>query len=200
MILVGTESKYVSDIYPEVEKHQTTSESDSEKAKYYFFKKTKELEKMYNIARVQYDDPKNIGESYHVNYRYLNEYSKRGIIKGQREENEDVKETIVREVAEELGLKIHKKTQDKIVEHKVCNNYRVFSMKIEDEDVSYFQKRIEERIVKKRGEMFDLRFEPLCSVLSDIEAFNHKSKCAITQFYTNNFPSISCKWIEIVSK
>ena len=179
MILVGTESTYVSDIYPEVEKHQTTSESDLEKAKYYFFKKTKELEEMYNITRVQYDDPKKIGDSYHINYRYLTDNPKRGIVKGRMEENEDVKKTIIREVAEEVGVTINKKPQDKIVEHGICDKYFVFSIELDEEDIPFFEKRIKERIVKKRGEMFDLRFEPLCSVLS---SFNYRSKCAIEKF------------------
>jgi hypothetical protein len=201
MILVGTESNYLSDIHPEVEEYQTVSESylgkakdlshiplEVEKAKHYFIKKTEELQKRYNITKIQYDNPKKIGDSYHINYRYLSDNAKRGIVKGQMEENEDdVKETILREVAEEVGVTINKKTQYKIVEHGVCNKYNVFSMEI-DEKVDneygpkYFEKRIEQRIKKKLGEVFDLKFEPLCSVLSSLSSFNNRSKCAIEKF------------------
>jgi hypothetical protein len=103
------------------------------------------------------------------------------------EENENVKETILREVAEEVGVIFNKKNQDKIVEHGVCNKYNVFSMEI-DEKVdgkagpTYVEERIEQRIEKKLGEVFDLKFEPLCSVLSSLSSFNNRSKCAIEKF------------------
>jgi hypothetical protein len=192
MILVGKESNYVSDVYPNIEEHQISHESDLEKAKFEFFKKTKELERMHNIERIQYDDPKKSGKSYHVNYRYLVNSPRRGIIKGQRDDkNEDIKQTIVREVAEEVGLNMNKKTQDNIVEHGICDKYLVFSIEIKAEDIKVFRQRIYERIAKKRGEMFDLGFEPLRGVLSDIKSFNYKSKCAIEQFHMEYFPTIS---------
>jgi hypothetical protein len=196
MILVGTESNYLSDIHPEVKEYQTVSESylekakdlsrfhpEVEKAKHYFRIKTEELQKRYSITKIQYDNPKKIGDSYHINYRYLSDNAKRGIVKGQMEENENVKETILREVAEEVGVKIEKKTQYKIVEHGVCNKYNVFSMKIDEEGgPKEFNDRIEQRIKKKLGEVFDLKFEPLCSVLSSLSSFNNRSKCAIEKF------------------
>jgi len=198
MILVGTESNYLSDIHPEVEEYQTVSESylekakdlsrfhpEVEKAKHYFRIKTEELQKRYSITKIQYDNPKKIGDSYHINYRYLSDNAKRGIVKGQMEENEDdVKETILREVAEEVGVKIEidQKTQDKIVEHGVCNKYNVFSLDISEKRSEEFEKRIKERIEKKLGEVFDLKFEPLCSVLSSLSSFNNRSKCAIEKF------------------
>ena len=197
MILVGTESNYLSDIHPEVKEYQTVSESylekakdlsrfhpEVEKAKHYFRIKTEELQKRYSITKIQYDNPKKIGDSYHINYRYLSDNAKRGIVKGQMEENENVKETILREVAEEVGVKIEidQKTQDKIVEHGVCNKYNVFSLDISKERSKSFEKRIEQRIEKKLGEVFDLKFEPLCSVLSSLSSFNNRSKCAIEKF------------------
>jgi DNA-binding transcriptional regulator YhcF (GntR family) len=197
MILVGTESNYLSDIHPEVEEYQTVSESylekakdlshiplEVEKAKHYFIKKTEELQKRYSITKIQYDNPKKIGDSYHINYRYLSDNAKRGIVKGQMEENENVKETILREVAEEVGVKIEidQKTQDKIVEHGVCNKYNVFSLNISKKRSEEFEMRIEQRIKKKLGEVFDLKFEPLCSVLSSLSSFNNRSKCAIEKF------------------
>ncbi len=197
MILVGTESNYLSDIHPEVEEYQTVSESylekakdltriplEVEKAKEYFRKKAEELQKRYSITKIQYDNPKKIGDSYHINYRYLSDNAKRGIVKGQMEENENVKETILREVAEEVGVKIEidQKTKDKIVEHGVCNKYNVFSLDISKKRSEEFERRIEQRIKKKLGEVFDLKFEPLCSVLSSLSSFNNRSKCAIEKF------------------
>lgn len=186
MILVGKESKYVSDIYPEVEEHQVAlfDEKDVEKAKMYFFKKTRDLENAFGIARIQYDDPKQItNQSFHVNYRFLADKSKRGIIKGQVEEGETHIQAIVREVAEELGVNIHEKMQQIIQDVGICDGYAAFSLELPERDIHFFKKRIEERIVKKRGEMFELSFEPLSAVLSDIRAFNYKSSCIIKQFY-----------------
>ena len=194
MLLVGNESKYVSDDYPVEKSVETVFEPDFEKAKIKFLKRTEELEKLFNINKIQYDTPKYDGEAYHVNYRYLSERSKRGIIKGQREDTDtSPMNTIIREICEELGVHIKPKTQKKIKDNGICDKYRFFSMQIDKTDIdTEFKKRINERIAKKYGEMFELKFEPLCSVLSDINSFNSKSKCAIVAFKKQYFSRDPC--------
>jgi hypothetical protein len=198
MVLVGNESKYVTDIRPEIKPMQTiTGVTNPETAKRHFYKVSAALsdngENTLNLGRIQYDDPKQVGDSFSVNYRYVDKKSKQGIIKGQIESGETPIQAIVREVAEELGLHLHKKTQAGIQYMNICDGYAAYALEIPETDVTVFQTRIKERIDKKRGELFALKFEPLDTIVSSLKTFNYKSKCTIEHFQRQYFPEITGK-------
>lgn len=121
--------------------------------------------------RFQFDTPVRKDESlvYEVRFRELKfdgpewKQPKLGIIKGGREEcDETLADTVVREVGEEIGLKISKSRLDNIGDAK---GYACYSFKIEPADVANWEEVFASRHARNYGELFHLGFLPLRDIL-----------------------------------
>jgi 8-oxo-dGTP pyrophosphatase MutT (NUDIX family) len=117
--------------------------------------------------RFQFDTPVRKGESlvYEVRFRELKfdgserERSKLGIIKGGREERDETPaDTVVREVGEEVGMKLSK---TRLTDIGIANGYACFSFGIEPADVANWETVFESRHARNYGELFHLGFLPL---------------------------------------
>ena len=76
-------------------------------AKDFFSRQSALLESTLGIGRIQFDTPAQTSGGFSVNYRYLHQNYKRGVIKGKKEAIDSSPiQTIVREVSEELGINI----------------------------------------------------------------------------------------------
>ena len=136
------------------------------------------------LGRIQFDTPIEISSTkYKVNYRFLDSSSKRGIIKGgiDAAKSESTIDAIVREVAEEIGVKIPK---EELHDLGVCDKYQVYCLDIKEDNYQFFHDRIKERMASRSGEVFHLSFKPLVSmVLPNLSEYNYRSRCAIDVFY-----------------
>ena len=124
-------------------------------------------------VRIQFDTPirRDDGDSsiYEARFRELKfdgserQQPKLGIIKGGREEcDETLADTVVREVAEEIGLKISKSRLQNIGDAK---GYACYSFKIEPADVANWEEVFASRHARNYGELFHLGFLPLHDIL-----------------------------------
>lgn len=190
ILLTGKESIYVSDLnktnplFKEkfetmLREKETFQGTDLMQAKMYFSKGAKELEDGIGMQTIKFDTPILKGDSYTVNFRYLPETFKRGVIKGGIEGSETPAQAILRETAEELGINIKEKN---LVNLGVCEGNQVYSLNIGKESYDFFTKRIKEREIAKSGEVFDLSFKPLNFIESQLLQHNKKSICAISLF------------------
>ena len=189
IILVGKESKYVTDILKKPEKteieRKQVFEGNITSSKEYFSRTARDLEKSLGIGRIQFDTPLETSTgSYEVKYRFLDKSSRRGIIKGGRDNktNENPKDTIIREVAEEIGMNIPK---EELVDLGICDSYQVYSLDIKKSKYKFFIDRIKERNAVRSGEVFDLSFKPINLILENLDKkneYNAKSKCALELF------------------
>lgn len=206
-ILVGQESNYlyekvgltpdqISEITkrqkfkPKASKSQSpeknlSSMDNENRAKRFFLKNAEELERILNIPEVRYDEAiyNDADQTYETIYRYLVEDSKWGIIKGKKKDpNEESKDTIHREIMEEVGLKINKGSL-----HQYGNSciYDSFKLLVSSDDkIKGFKQAILDRKLRHKGEMFDLQFKKLSDIKDFLLArkFNNTSACAINLF------------------
>ena len=124
-------------------------------------------------VRIQFDTPirRDHGDSsiYEVRFRELKfdgserQQPKLGIIKGGREKcDETLKDTVVREVAEEVGMNITKSLLNNIGN---AEGYACFSFQIEPKDVPAWNRVIADRRERHYGELFHLGFIPLRTII-----------------------------------
>jgi len=175
-ILIGKESKYLSDIDSSIVPAQEFTADTAEKAKHFFSKKALKLSKE-NGYEVRYDQLKPEGSNkYTVNYRFIdNDNFMYGIIKGGIESGETPIVAAKREASEELGLIIPDKKFKQINENTFC-------VEISKSDaLNTFRDRIEKRTIQHCGEVFDLKFTPLSHVMS-LPNLNSVSRRAIDAF------------------
>jgi len=120
-------------------------------------------------VRIQFDTPirRDDGDSsiYEVRFRELKfdgserQQPKLGIIKGGREVGDrTLVDTVVREVAEEVGIDLNK---SRLTNMGDAEGYACFSFQIEPEDVPVWTDVIKQRSDRNYGELFHLGFLPL---------------------------------------
>ena len=207
-ILVGKESNYlyekvgltseeITDIIkrqkftPVLSKSKSPSEKSSLKneknlnsAKRFFQRGAEELERNLNIPEVRYDEAiyNDVDQTYETIYRYLVD-PKWGIIKGKKKvPNEESKDTIHREIMEEVGLVINKGSL-----HQYSNSciYDSFKLLVSSDDkIKGFKDAIITRKSRHKGEMFDLEFKELSEIKTLLleRGFNNTSACALKEF------------------
>lgn len=211
MLLVGKESLYIRDVLNndtsfkrrfereilEKEEFDTTtltsmSEEDKLKeAKKTFSRRALELEGKLGLGTIKFDSPKKTETGYTVNFRYLPRDFKRGIIKGGIENDETPLQTILREVAEEVGINIPEKEQRKMVDLGECEKYAIFSLNIGAGARDIFLERINQRFIAKSGEIYEFSFKSLDEIEPLFPIFNRKSQCAISMFREKILPTIT---------
>jgi len=168
-----------------------TEDENFKKAKEIFTERAEELEKNYlesktfeeiKHKRIQFDTPekKNDG-GYEVNYRYLPNNFKRGIIKGGYDSNadENTRDTIIREIAEEVGINVPPETLNFIGR---SGGYDIYSIDIKSKNRNIFMDAITSRNNRMSGEVFDLSFKTLPQIEAEIAKYNTKSIHAIESF------------------
>lgn len=133
---------------------------------------------------VRFDTPEQIGEDvFKTNYRYLNPSTfKRGITKGGIKPGEQPIHAAIREVGEEIGIKL---SEHALVQIGQCKGNIVFCCEISNRDVEpVIVKRLRERQQSKYGELFEATFKTRDHVFELIgeSKLNRKSKCAIEIF------------------
>ena len=202
ILLVGKESVYVSDLIDKdpkfksyfgdlIREKEHFTGKDLTAAKMHFSEEATKLETKYGVGayilekklgispKIHFDTPEETSDGFRVNYRYLPTDFKRGIIKGGKKPRETPLETIVRETAEELGMKIPK---NDLIDIGSCLDYNVFSLDITKENYKVFTSRIAKRYGARSGEIFDLKFMPLSEVEKQMGQYNARSSCAIALF------------------
>jgi hypothetical protein len=132
--------------------------------------------------RIKFDTPekKNDG-GYEVNYRYLPNNFKRGIIKGGFDSNADknTQDTIIREIAEEVGINVPLEAPILIGR---SDGYDIYCIDIKLDNYQTFIDAIKSRNDRRSGEVFDLSFKTLPDIDKQIAKYNKKSKDAIESF------------------
>ena len=116
-VLVGQESRYLSDDYDSEELREKqflktegkVTNDDFTQIKNRFGQMAKELEKKYpDLGEIRFDTPKRVsGKGFLVNYRYLDETkSKYGILKGgvEADDDNDMQKTAFREVTDRKSV------------------------------------------------------------------------------------------------
>jgi len=206
-ILIGDESKYVSDTFYRgnptnniiskslvndyiaslIETYETYPYEDIEGAKRYFEKHAGLLERIINEntknkekrIEIKYDGfhvkDGMIRTKYRFNRRYIDSPSV-GFIKGGREGNETLEQTVQREAREEIGFDLIEKRL--VYKNNTIGEYALYYYeitKIESKEIiKNFQKK------GKQGELFDLRFIDLYAV--HLDSLNSKSTKALKYF------------------
>ena len=165
------------------------NEANLNSAKDFFQKIAEELEKELNIPEVRFDEAiyNDADRTYETIYRYLVEDSKWGIIKGKKkDQNEESKDTIHREIMEEVGLVMNKGSIHFYVNSCAYNCYRLLVSS--DDKIIGFNGSILDRKKRHKGEMFDLEFKELSEInnLLNTKSFNNTSACAIKTFLSLN--------------
>ena len=147
---------------------------------------------------IRYDTPVRANTvapfSFTVNFRYLAPDAKYGIVKGKREEAEDPRITARREFYEEVGVNYDALAfrTTRIGANEIINNqYKLFNSSTDvlavapvTRDMAYGQilAAIANRTARRYGEMYDLEFVPMATILVDYHEFNGISKASITSF------------------
>ena len=209
ILLVGKESKYVSDLIndneefgrrfgelilskQELDDTSYISEQDNLRAaKKEFSRRALELESQLGLGIIKFDAPEKSERGYKVNFRYLPRVFKRGIIKGGTEGSETPLQTVLREVGEEIGINIPESEEQKMKNLGDCEGYTMFSLNIGKKARDVFLSRIQERLKAKSGEIYEFSFKTLSEIDSLLSGFNKKSQCAINKFKEQILPTIS---------
>ena len=219
-VLVGKESRYLTDISFDaitikmIQMLQKTDDTDLTTANKYFTKTSKDIENDISAnpiktgimkkegavlpIRIHYDIPtprKDTTTGYSVQYRYLPQNFKRGIVKGGVEPIDKTREdTARREFKEEVGIDL---SSDALLTPLITtkNDYVIFTHEIERDSKQTLKAKVDvinERISKRgrKGEVYDLVFKPLTTILSEIVktpmAYNLTSREAIEAFATTH--------------
>ena len=172
--LIGKESRFLRDLYPEVA-HQERFQLPGDYMKHY---KTmcKKLSKKYGI-RIQFDTP-NIYEDYtRTRFRYLRSDWRYGVVKGgfQAEKDKTTLDNAIREFNEEV-MNFEDKNQFEPLHTKV-HNREVY--KIQFQDPSELCAAISQRKTMYYGELFDVELRTIDSIKSIWRNVNHVSKQAL---------------------
>jgi inorganic pyrophosphatase len=214
VLLVGKESVYVKDLlenprfnasFNELIKeseHFDTSQLPSsinekdklQAAKDFFSRQSALLESRLGLGRIQFDTPHETDDGFSVNYRYLPQIYKRGIIKGKKEPGDlSPLKTIVREISEELGVNVSEREQSKIQPIYDCDRYQVFTLEIDKNTRNFFLDRIQKRLKSQTGELFEFSFKRITEIDSKYTQYNSKTKCAINKFKEIVLPTIESR-------
>jgi 8-oxo-dGTP pyrophosphatase MutT (NUDIX family) len=193
-VITGKESKFLSDIVHDIEnvpleELQQVRESNLLAAKNAFKKNASQIEKSLGME-IKFDTPVKVAEDlYKCNYRFLPQSFKRGISKGKIESGEEPKDTVRREIIEELGMDFG---QSHMIDLGRCANYQMYSLDIKvymsrrtiNEIIEEVQSRISSRKHIKYGELFDVSIKSLDQVIESVRnnEFNYASALAITKF------------------
>ena len=214
MILTGKESNYVSDlkaapagaIIPDKtpgvkwtfkdflsDKEVSEDGIDELKAKQEFSKRAQKLEEILKIGEIRHDTPKEISPGrFRVHYRRLVDDCKYGIFKGGCEGSETPLKATIREVREELGMNIRESKLRELPGGN-CLSCQMFEYNIEARESKDFEKVVEARHVRRYGELFEISFKPLSTIMADIDNYNAISACALRRFNTIKNPPSSSK-------
>jgi hypothetical protein len=191
-VLVGKESRWLEDLNPAKspsshfdpatlakikEFQEYTVDDEYKNANMFFTAKAKELETILkrnpimiqnafkDNYMVRFDTPKKLsGKGYGVHYRFLPNGFKRGIVKGgtEPEDMNDRQNTILREFAEEVGIKLPKADLSFVMN---VDDYDIFQDEISGDIVKIMNSRIQERTRDRKGEMYDLVFKSSVDIL-----------------------------------
>ena len=152
-----------------------------------FSERAKELTDKLKLGEVRFDQVEGRGEAggtshYTVNYRYLLQKPKCGIVKGGKKTGESDSAAIKREVMEEVGIVID---EMKLVNLKTCGDCKVYSYHLEGGNIKNTVKTIATRKTQHCGELFGLDFKNKTSVDSrkSSRLLNKVSMCAIEDFF-----------------
>lgn len=213
MVLTGEESNYVSDLTEapagaEIPKGWTFAQLISYKeeisgggitesvAKDKFTQRALDLEKMLKIGKnkeIRYDTPEEISSGrFRVHYRYLLDDCRKGVFKGGCEGSETPLRAATRELSEELGMDIPGSDLRELPGGN-CLNCQMFTCNIGARQRRNFEKVVEDRHKRRYGELFEVSFKPLTSIMEDIESYNAISACALRRFNTIMNPPSSSK-------
>jgi hypothetical protein len=214
VLLVGKESVYVKDLLENPSfnasfrelinesEHFDTSQLPSsinekdklQAAKDFFSRQSALLERSLGLGRIQFDTPHETDDGFSVNYRYLPQNYKRGIIKGKKEPVDlSPLKTIVREISEELGVNVSEREQSKIQLICDCDKYKVFTLEINKDTRNFFLDRIQKRLKSQTGELFEFSFKPITEIDLNYTQYNSKTKCAINNFKEIVLPTIKSR-------
>lgn len=210
MVLTGKESNYVSDLTAapagaELPKDWTFKQLIGYKeevsgggitetvAKRKFSERALDLEKMLKIGEIRHDTPEAIAcGGFKIHYRHLLEDCRKGIFKGGCEGHETSLQAAIREVREELGMDI-KESHFRELPGGNCLSCQMFTCDVGAGERRNFEKVIEDRHKRRYGELFEVSFKPLTSIMADIESYNAISACALRRFNTIMNPPSSSK-------
>jgi len=211
LILTGRESLYLRErnkLFPDkemIQQHETIPYTDMESSLTFFRKKALELEMIHLNAlkenrfedlssEVRYDTPIIKDKKISVNYRFSNNGCSFGIIKGNKEkEDNDTKQTILRETREELGFSLEEEKIQPLYSI-TCSDYDSFHYQINEKEKEKILKTIQIRKEGKSGELFDLSFQKMDENFLKYLAkpnWNSKSICAIQNFVQKGKRSLS---------
>jgi hypothetical protein len=162
-------------------------------AKNKFSERALDLEKMLKIGEIRHDTPEEISSGrFRVHYRYLLDDCRKGVFKGGCEGSETPLRAAVRELSEELGMDIPGSDLRELPGGN-CVNCQMFTCDIGARQRRNFEKVVEDRHKRRYGELFEVSFKPLTSIMEDIESYNAISACALRRFNTIMNPSSSSK-------
>ena len=178
--LVGKETRYLSDFnipidinnYERKEKENQTYEEMSK----YYSDKAKELSKIILFDKemyISYDKPYIKNNEWNVNMRVVkheNDKDNYGMPKGGKDDRDkDPKDTAIRELEEEVGVKIEK---SRLILLEVERHYHFYQVKISEEEVKKIKEMIEKMREENVGEMHDLQFMEISEIRKNINKFN----------------------------
>jgi len=202
-ILVGKESNYLKEQtminnirvnQKEIESFEKV-EGDIPSAKRKFQKTAEDLSKKYG-TEIRYDEVIQTGNNKcTTTFRCVIPGSYLGIVKGGKKPNEtDSKDTIHREIQEEIGLIISKKLIKNILPLPHCvkgngRKYDTFMYQVDLSGKTSFDTKILDRKMKHSGEMFDLEFKSLDDIKNNLANYNFYSKCALENFFSEKLKS-----------
>ena len=178
--LVGKETRYLSDFSVPIEinkyeRKEKENQTYEEMCKYYS-DKAKELSKIKLFEKemyISYDRPYIKNNEWKVNMRVVkheNDKENYGMPKGGKDDRDkDPKDTAIRELEEEVGVKMDKSRLNFL---EVERHYHFYQVKINEEEVKKIKEMIEKMREENVGEMHDLQFMEIGEIRKNINKFN----------------------------
>ena len=174
LFLVGKESRFLRDLYPEV-RHQERFQLPGDYMKHYKHM-CKKLSQKYGM-RIQYDTPDVYEDHIRTRFRYLRDDWRYGIVKGGFDASKDETplDNAVREFSEEVMSFDDRNMFEPL--HTKVHNREVY--KIHFQDPTELCATISQRKTMLYGELFDVELKTIQSIKTIWRNVNHISKQAL---------------------
>lgn len=187
-VLVGKETKYLSDYLLDLSLNIINDKIHLDQAKHIFSERAKELSiiDILNdkiIRNVTYDTPVFENNCWNTNMRIIPiEDFNYGIPKGGKKDNDDNPiKTALREFKEEIAnIELNEELLKFIT---IERGYHFYSYEIDKENVIKIKKKIKKYIIKHFGELQDIQFMELKKIKNNLNTFNGLTRKIFKDFF-----------------
>ena len=187
-VLVGKETKYLSDYLLDLSLNIINDKIHMDQAKHIFSERAKQLSitdvlNDHILRNVTYDTPVFENNCWNTNMRIIPiEDFNYGIPKGGKKDNDDNPiKTALREFKEEIAnIELNEELLKFIT---IERGYHFYSYEIDKENVIKIKKKIKKYIIKHFGELQDIQFMELKKIKNNLNTFNGLTRKIFKDFF-----------------